>query len=395
MKAFRELLLGAAAGHALSMAIAASVLAPVVAHAGDAMPIITPMDHGTAMGDSAPPPPATLTWVMMAPAGEFMLNYNPTFMGMAGNYIGDKKVSDAYIGTNVPSGMTMMMKGMGGVMKPMSVPERVIPSTMDMQMHMFNAMYGVTDSINVMAMTGYVEKSMSMITYASPMMSPSNLTKFLGTSSGTTEGLSDTMVGASYKLYQDATSRVIIGLNLSLPTGSQTRQITMLSPMNMFITMRAPYGMQIGSGTVDLLPSIAYTGHLGLWSWGLGYRGRFALDNNSEGYRFGDLHELHGWGGYIVLPGVTTTLHVVGSTQDHIHGSDPVIAAMTMSQNMNPDYYGGQRVTLLGGIELSGAPWGYGKSALALEAGGPIYQNLDGPQLGQAWQVSLSGRLMF
>ncbi len=68
---------------------------------------------------------------------------------------------------------------------------------------------------------------------------------------------------------------------------------------------------------------------------------------------------------------------------------------MPMSQNMNPNYYGGQRITLLGGIELSGALWGYSKSALALEAGGPIYQNLNGPQLGQSWQVSLSGRLMF
>ncbi len=169
-------------------------------------------------------------------------------------------------------------------------------------MHMFNVMYGVTDSINIMAMTGYVEKSMSMTTYASPMMSPSNPAKYLGTSSGTSEGLSDTMVGASYRLYQDPINRVIIGLNLSLPTGSQTRQITMLSPMNMIMAMRAPYGMQTGTGTVDLLPSIAYTGHLDLWSWGLGYRGRLALDNNVEGYRFGDLHELHGWGGYTVFP---------------------------------------------------------------------------------------------
>ncbi len=78
MKTFHDLLLGAVARRALRLAIAAGILAPVVAHASDAMPMMATMDHGSVMSDSAPPPPATLTWAMMAPAGEFMLNYNPT-----------------------------------------------------------------------------------------------------------------------------------------------------------------------------------------------------------------------------------------------------------------------------------------------------------------------------
>ena len=169
----------------------------------------------------------------------------------------------------------------------------------------------------------------------------------------------------------------------------------MLNAKGAYVVMRAPYAMQLGTGTVDLAPSLAYTGALDRWSWGLAYRGRFPLDTNAEGYRFGNLNELHAWGGYDILPGVTTTIHAVGSTQDHIHGSDPVIAQMAMSQNADPFDYGGQRVSLLGGVALSGSLWGYSKSSLEVEAGGPALSTPNGPQLGQAWQVALSGRVRF
>jgi hypothetical protein len=157
--------------------------------------------------------------------------------------------------------------------------------------------------------------------------------------------------------------------------------------------MRAPYGMETGSGSVSLVPSLAYSGHLGRWSWGLAYRGFYPMDNNSEGYRWGALSEFHGWGGYILFPNITPTLHVVGSTQDRIHGKDAEIYGL--SQNANPLYYGGQKVRLLGGLEIGGGLWGYAKSSISVEAGGPIYQNLNGPQLGESWQVTVSGRVMF
>jgi hypothetical protein len=52
-------------------------------------------------------------------------------------------------------------------------------------------------------------------------------------------------------------------------------------------------------------------------------------------------------------------------------------------------------VRLLGGLEIGGGLWGYAKSSISVEAGGPIYQNLNGPQLGESWQVTVSGRVMF
>ena len=69
---------------------------------------------------------------------------------------------------------------------------------------------------------------------------------------------------------------------------------------------------------------------------------------------------------------MTTTIHVVGSTQDNISAEDSQIYGL--SQNANPLYYGGQMVRLLGGVEIGGAAWGYAKSSLSVKAGGPIYR---------------------
>ncbi len=191
------------------------------------------------------------------------------------------------------------------------------------------------------------------------------------------------------RLYDDGVNHIHVNLGLSLPTGDIAEQVTMLSPQNgMPMTMRAMYGMQIGTGTLDFLPGVTYTGNKYLWSWGAAYRGRIALDDNSEGYRWGDYHELTGWLGYTFIPGVTATARVAGSTQGKIEGSDPLIAGPM--QGTVPGYYGGQRVDLFGGIEIAGHQFGLGNTRLAIEAGAPVYQDLNGPQLGQDWQLNAS-----
>jgi len=351
-------------------------------------------DHGAGMPGVHIP--AGVTGAFMVPAGVGMVNYTPSFMHMSGDYIGSSQVSPATIASSIFSGqtmtMTMMMKSSMGMMMPMTmtmpVMLRIVPSSMDSQMHMFNGMYGLTDAINLMYMANYTQKSMSMTTFAG--MSGAAV---LGQSSGSTEGFSDAMVGAIYRLYQDKINHLQFGLSLALPIGNQQATIQMLSPMGAYMTMRAPYAMQIGTGTVDLVPTLAYTGVMGPWSWGLMYRGRFALDYNVEGYQYGASNEITGWGGYSVIPGVTLTARALGSTQDHIHGQDPSITGL--SSPANPLYYGGKHIDLFGGVEVAGAPLGLGRTVFGVEAGGPVFQEVNGPQLGHGWRISASGRFMF
>jgi hypothetical protein len=336
-------------------------------------------DHGMSgdhamTGDHAPTP-AGVFGANMVPAGHFMFAYTPMFMHMDDNYIGSSVISPNTIVSSVrlPQPMTMMGMTFNNY--------RIVPTSMDVQMHMFHAMYGVTDWLTLMVMATYEHKSMTMTTYKGVMG-----TTVLGQTTNNSEGFGDTAVTSLWRLYEDPMNHVHLNLGLSLPSGSTTETMTMLSPMNKTMTMRASYGMQLGTGTVDLLPGITYKGHLNQWSWGAAYRGRLALDNNDEGYHYGYRHSLTGWGGYTWLPGLTTTARVAGSIEDRIHGSDALISGLM--QGSNPLYYGGKRIDLFGGIELAGAPYGLGNTHLSVEGGGPVYQDLNGPQLGQAWQIT-------
>lgn len=322
--------------------------------------------------------PAGVYGAGMVGAGDFMLNYTPMFMHMEDAYIGTTVVSPQTIVTTVPSKMKTTIGG-----RSTTEMYRIAPQTMDVQAQMLHGMVGVTNWLNLMVMVSYLNKSMTMTTFAG-----ASGTTVLGNTGNSTSGFGDTNVMALVRLYQDGINHVHLNLGLSLPTGSTTETLTMLSPMNRYMTMRANYSMQLGTGTVDLLPGLTYTGHVGPWSWGAIWRSRVALDSNSEGYNWGTLEELSAWGGYTWIPGITTTARVLGGWRDYIHGADPKIFGLMPGSN--PRFYGGKWIDLLGGIEIAGHYLGLGHTALAVEAGGPVCQNLNGPQLGQAWQVNVA-----
>lgn len=306
-------------------------------------------------------------------SGKFGFSYTPMFMRMEDNYIGSSTVSPQTIATTIPSQVTMT-----GATGPIKEMYRIVPTTMDVQSHMFNLMYGVTDNFNLMAMASYLHKSMNMTTF-----SGASGTTVLGSSTASTEGVGDTVIGSLWRLYKDRSYEVILNLGLSLPTGRATQNITMLSPMNKIMTMRASYGMQLGTGTYDLMPGLTITSHTNSWSWGTAWRSRLPLGSNSEGYRYGDLSELTAWGGYSSSPGITTTVRIAESFQGQIRGSDPMISGLM--EGTNPNFYGGKHTDLLGGIEIAGGPFGYKKQHAAFEVGKTLTQNLNGPQLGHSW----------
>lgn len=320
--------------------------------------------------------PAGVYGAGMVCEGQSMLMYTPTYMSMQGNYIGTDKVSAATL-----LAMPNQMKSTTGV-GPNYL--RMVPQSMDAQMHMLHYMYGISDAINIMVMGNYIQKDMTMTTYSNPgSMAP--YPHVVGTRTYTTEGFGDVSVIGMFRLYQDSVNHVHINLGLGLPTGSTTENMNMLSPAGGYMLMRASYGMQIGTGTYNFLPGLYYTGNLEKWSWGAAYRGFFPLDSD-QGYHWGDYNELTGWLGYTFYPGITATGRIAGSVQDSIQGRDlQIFGGM---QGANPAYYGGERVDLFGGIEIAGKEFGLGHTRLAIEAGAPVYQNLNGPQIGRDWQLN-------
>ena len=305
--------------------------------------------------------------------GRLMIGYTPMYMHMQDNYIGSSGVSAETIVTTVPSAVKL---GNGT-----SEMYRIVPTSMNVSAQMFHVMYGVADGVTLMAMTSYLDKSMNMTTYAG-----SSGAKVLGQSSGVTSGFGDTALNSLWRIYRSGTGSAQLGLGLSLPTGSINETTSMLSPANRMMTMRASYGMQLGSGTLDFLPGLTYTGHEERWSWGTAYRGRIALNGNSNGYRYANKHELDLWGGYGLTHGVTLTGRLAGSTQGAIRGADAQISGLMPGSN--PAFYGGRRIDLFGGVDIPGKAMGFKSGKLSIEAGNTVYRNLNGPQLGSSWQVN-------
>jgi hypothetical protein len=308
-----------------------------------------------------------------------MLSYRYTQMGMEGNLIGDDGVSPDSIVTTVPN----RFFGIPG--QPPTL--RVVPTEMSMDMHMFSAMYGVTDRITVMGMLPYVEKEMDHVTFAGPVG-----TTRLGAFTTNSDGLGDMSASAIIGLIDQRSvhrqQHLKLLLGVSAPTGSITERGRVLTPTGMTPTMRLPYAMQLGSGTWDVLPGAVYTHRSGNFSWGAQYRGFIrAQDENDQGYALGDLHQGTVWAQYQWQAWVSSSLRLAARTQDKIDGIDLNIVAPV--QTANPDFYGGERVDLLFGVNLVGQRGLACGHRLAAEVGVPVYQDLNGPQLETDWTFSI------
>ncbi len=329
-------------------------------------------------GAAAPQPPAPLGvfGVDMPAAGKAVFSFVPSFARSAGNLIGTNSVTPQYIVTNIP---WIYATAPGEKL-------RLAPQSLSVESQGVSAAYGLANNVTVVAATSYVEKSVNMLTFAG-----TSGTTPLGTSVGDTQGIGDTTAATILRVYQDPNNQVHFNLGLSLPTGSTTGNIALLKPNGTEPSARAFYAMQIGTGTVDFLPGATYSGTMNAWSWGLSYRARLPLDYNAEGYKYGDLQEANAWGGYSWTPGFETTLRVDGVAQGRIDGSDPLIDGA--AQGANPYFYGGQRVDIYGGAIVSGKYIGLDATQFAVEAGAPVYQNLNGPQIAREWQITAALRI--
>ena len=315
--------------------------------------------------------------------GELMFSYRYMRMWMEGNLIGDNEVSPETIVTTIPN------RFFGTPGQPPTL--RVVPTEMSMDMHMFGAMYGLSDRVTLMGMVPYIEKEMDHITFQGAAG-----TTRLGTFTTASDGLGDISLTAMIGLYDvkapDREAHVNLLLGVSAPTGSITERDDVLAPNNTRPNLRLPYAMQLGSGTWDLLPGVVATKRVGNLSMGAQYRAWLRLeDENDEGYALGDIHKATAWLQYQWAPWVSTALRLEGRTQDSIDGIDPNIVAPV--QTADPDNYGGERLDLLFGVNLIGQRGAICGHRLAAEFGVPVYQDLNGPQMETDWVFTLGWQM--
>lgn len=297
---------------------------------------------------------------------EWMLSYRYMDMSMSGNRNGTDDLSPETIVTTI----TNRFFGMSG--QPPTL--RIVPSKMDMNMHMVGFMYATSDIITLMAMANYVDKDMTMTVFQG-----ATGTNILGKSHASSRGFGDAKVSSHIRLYEDNMHHVHANAVVSLPTGSISRESRMLMPNGMQRDMRLAYGMQLGSGTYDFLPGITYTGHGDKWGWGAQYLATLRLGRNNESYSLGNKHNATIWGSYSFVPHMSASARLAAEHEGKIDGMDTKIIGP--SQAADPDNYGGKRISAGLGLNYvvpSGIAKGHRFSA---EVMAPIYQNLNGPQL--------------
>lgn len=296
-------------------------------------------------------------------AGEWMVSYRLMDMEMDGLRDGDDQISAAQV-----TG-TMMAPG----------AYRVAPTRMTMSMQMLGVMYAPSDSLTLMAMTSYKTHEMDHIT----RMGMRFTTK--------AEGLGDTRLAGLFKVYQSAdhSHHVHVSAGLSVPTGS----IDERDDTPAMADAKLPYGMQLGSGSYDLMPGVTYQGYAGHYNWGAQLAAVLPLERNDNKYRFGNRGAASVWVARKASDYLSYSLRLYGESQGKLDGDRDDLNPM-MVTTADPDNYGGEYASLSYGLNLylpGGALKGH---RFALEYTIPLYQKMNGiqlerePSLNAGWQLA-------
>lgn len=307
------------------------------------------------------------------PKGGWMFSYRFMQMQMEGNRDGTNNLTSAEIAANVSNPF-----GPGGG------NTRVVPTDMNMDMHMFMAMYAPTDWLTLMVMANYQYREMGHTTFQG-----GSGTTVLGEFTTASSGFGDTTVGGIFGIYEDETHKILATAGLSLPTGSNTHDDDVLAPTGARPRLRLPYAMQLGSGTFDLRPQLTYVGQSESFGWGAQYDGTIRLGQNSENYTLGDRHQINLWGAYQWHDKAASTLRLTAETEGDIDGFDALITAPVTTAD--PENYGGERVTL-----SVGTNWQvYKEHILNAEFSVPFVQDLNGPQLERDYAFMIGWQTAF
>ena len=269
---------------------------------------------------------------------------------------------------------------------------------MTMDLFKFMGSYGITDQLTLMGIINYQANGLQQ------MPQDRETTSIWSASPVNTSGLGDTELDAIYKIHDSKLGKVTGTLGLSIPTGSTTQDSTGGDGYG----YRAPYNMQLGSGTVDVKPALTYNwiSDNALWNLG-GQASGIVHTGTNHGWAYGNSVNLSTWGQRAFGP-ATTWVRLKYTDTAQIRGRDNQVLLQqrdndaddyrtndaevypTSAPNADPRNYGGQILNA-----FVGASYKYNAFSFGLEGGVPAYQNLNGLQLKNSWQITSGFQAMF
>ncbi len=318
------------------------------------------------------PTPASVMMSHIHPKNAWMFSYKIMAMNMDGVISGTKDINKNDVFVNY----------------------LMSPDKMQMNMHMFMAMYGVSDKLTVMAMLNHntTDMNMSIFTasahhHAGSAASDSSTAHFM-----TTSGIGDLKLSALYSLINVPTRQLFVNLGMSIPTGKTN--IKGASDDVMCPNKTYPYSMQLGSGTFDFSPAINYVSQFGKLTYSAQLSSVVRTGYNSLGYKLGNEANLNAWLAYQWLPFLSSSVMIEGNMSDKISGLDPTLYAFN-ELSANTSNYGGSRVNLAVGSVIQLKKGLLKNNRLAFDYSLPMYQNLNGIQMKFNHTLTLNWTMAF
>lgn len=262
---------------------------------------------------------------MLDRKGDFMVGYRFMFRHTGGKMMhGAHEVAD----------QTIVDQGCSD-----TIQCRFVPTYMDMRMHMVDIMYAPTNWLNVMLMPTFMDMDMNLRELAGRPAPVPGVHEHRGLAGHETGAVSDTIMASLVKLLDIPGHRLHAGLGFSAPTGKVDIHLRRIFQVDGGLSH---FGMQLGSGTWDFMPSLTYAGEYNRWSWGVQANGIKRLENqNKSGYRLGDVFQATGWGGFDLTKWLTASVRGVYTIQGAIHRDFDSFNARIGPMDF-PANYGGQ-----------------------------------------------------
>ena len=311
----------------------------------------------------AHPPAGVMAGHMLGKAGDLMVGYQYMYVDKAGDTVrGAHNASDESIVNNACAGKTCSSKA----------------REMIMHMHMFNFMYAPTDWLNLMLMPKIISMEMDMEILPGADLDEAHEGAHLS------EGLGDTLMMGLFKLYDNHRHHLHLGVGVSAPTGNIDATLSGLEGTDL-----QGYGMQLGSGTWDLKPSLTYTGQANSWSWGAQANATKRLQHrNKDGYALGDEIQGSVWGGYSFFPWLSASVRGVYTAQGSIRGEYDGESLLSAPTDF-PENYGGEFWDVGIGMSVSPSSGNLAGNSFSVEWLQPVKHDYNGYQLEQDGSLSV------
>ncbi len=256
----------------------------------------------------------------------------------------------------------------------------VAPQDMVMNMHMLGAMYAPSNKITLMVMANYLENNMTL--------QMRNGNQF----STNTTGFGDVSVNALYSIFNKNRKALHLQLGVSIPIGNIEEKGVL--PVSMGNTLQLPYPMQTGTGSFGTKLGLTYLGQCDKFSWGHQLTGMININDNSQDYKFGNRYNFNNWFAAKAGDNLSVSIRLEGLIIEEIKGSSNLLNPMmiTTSDTKNS---GGTYVNTGFGLNYLVTNGGLKGLRFATECTTPIYQDLNGIQLKQNYNLTFGMQYAF